>query len=274
MGADRADRGLLACRAYSSSHSFRRLGHAAVAAVAGHVSQAVHPLFRASRRRASWPPRCSACLLGRASSAPIVVCNNDHRFLVRDEAERAGIAPGAIVLEPVARNTAPAIAVAALLVAAHRSGRHPRRDAVGPRRSRTKRASCAAVRRAAEVAAAGRLVLFGIAPQRAAHGLRLHPARRTAAGLRGRLRRRQPSPRSRTARPPRAISRAGELLLEQRHLRARRARVSRRAGAPASLRILAAARRRWPAARDDLGFLRLDARGVCARRRASPSTMR
>src|SRR6186713_568612 len=47
---------------------------------------------------------------------PVVVCNNDHRFLVRDEAEQAGIEPAAILLEPVARNTAPAIAAAALLI--------------------------------------------------------------------------------------------------------------------------------------------------------------
>src|SRR6185503_3915749 len=43
---------------------------------------------------------------------PIVVCNNDHRFLVKDEIDRAGVTPQAIVLEPLARNTAPAIAVA------------------------------------------------------------------------------------------------------------------------------------------------------------------
>ena len=44
---------------------------------------------------------------------PIVLCNNDHRFLVKEEAARAGIEPQAVILEPVARNTAPAIAVAA-----------------------------------------------------------------------------------------------------------------------------------------------------------------
>src|SRR5262245_53828214 len=51
-------------------------------------------------------------------SPPIVLCNNGHRFLVKEEAERAGIDPRAIILEPIARNTAPAIAVAALV--AHR----------------------------------------------------------------------------------------------------------------------------------------------------------
>ena len=46
--------------------------------------------------------------------APILVANNDHRFLIASELERAGVEAGAILLEPVARNTAAAIAVAAL----------------------------------------------------------------------------------------------------------------------------------------------------------------
>jgi mannose-1-phosphate guanylyltransferase/mannose-6-phosphate isomerase len=46
---------------------------------------------------------------------PILLCNNDHRFLVAEEVERAGLKPHAIILEPIARNTAPAIAVAALV---------------------------------------------------------------------------------------------------------------------------------------------------------------
>jgi mannose-1-phosphate guanylyltransferase / mannose-6-phosphate isomerase len=100
---------------------------------------------------------------GEGVAPPIVVCNNDHRFLVRDEAEQAGIALSAIVLEPAARNTAPAIAVAALLVQrkdpdgilAIMPSDHVIRDETG---------FVAAVRRAAEVAGAGRLTLFGIAP--------------------------------------------------------------------------------------------------------------
>ena len=55
--------------------------------------------------------------LGQDSSfrPPILLCNNDHRFLVREEVDRSGLKPHAIVLEPIARNTAPAIAVAALV---------------------------------------------------------------------------------------------------------------------------------------------------------------
>lgn len=45
---------------------------------------------------------------------PIVVCNEDHRFTVAEQLQKIGI-KGSIVLEPVARNTAPAIALAAML---------------------------------------------------------------------------------------------------------------------------------------------------------------
>ncbi len=96
-------------------------------------------------------------------AGPILLCNNDHRFLVKEEVDRAGITPMAIILEPVARNTAPAIAVAAL--AAHRDNPnaiiavmpsdHVVLDEVK---------FVEAIKRAAKVASTGRLVLFGIKP--------------------------------------------------------------------------------------------------------------
>ncbi|TVS18190.1 MAG: mannose-1-phosphate guanylyltransferase/mannose-6-phosphate isomerase, partial [Gammaproteobacteria bacterium] len=54
-------------------------------------------------------------LRARAATAtpPVVVCNHSHRFLVAEQARDIGGRPGAILLEPMARNTAPAIAVAA-----------------------------------------------------------------------------------------------------------------------------------------------------------------
>jgi mannose-1-phosphate guanylyltransferase/mannose-6-phosphate isomerase len=45
---------------------------------------------------------------------PLVVCNNEHRFLVAEQLRQLGIAGAAILLEPVGRNTAPAVAMAAL----------------------------------------------------------------------------------------------------------------------------------------------------------------
>src|SRR6201996_5782520 len=52
-----------------------------------------------------------------AFAAPLVVCNNEHRFLIAEQLRAAGVADARIVLEPVGRNSAPAIAAAAMLVA-------------------------------------------------------------------------------------------------------------------------------------------------------------
>ncbi len=54
---------------------------------------------------------------GPGFDAPVVVCNVEHRFLVAEQLRDAGIQDARILLEPVGRNSAPAIAAAALLVA-------------------------------------------------------------------------------------------------------------------------------------------------------------
>lgn len=101
-------------------------------------------------------------------AGPTIICNNDHRFLVRAECDRAGINPRLIALEPEARNTAPAIAAAALLVADEADAvlcimpsDHVIEDTSG---------FVDAVRQAAEVARTKRLVLFGIQPSEAHTG--------------------------------------------------------------------------------------------------------
>lgn len=48
---------------------------------------------------------------------PIVICNDEHRFIVAEQLREVGITPSAIILEPSARNTAPALALGALLLA-------------------------------------------------------------------------------------------------------------------------------------------------------------
>ncbi len=53
-------------------------------------------------------------LNGLSALAPIVVCNQEHRFLVAEQLREISIQPQKIILEPTARNTAPAIALAAL----------------------------------------------------------------------------------------------------------------------------------------------------------------
>ena len=97
-------------------------------------------------------------------SAPILLCNNDHRFLVKEELEQLGVEAKSIILEPVARNTAPAIAVAAL--AALRESP----DAViavmpSDHMIKDEAKFTEAIGKAAKIAAAGKLVLFGITPK-------------------------------------------------------------------------------------------------------------
>ncbi len=109
--------------------------------------------------------------LGAAGSfeAPIIVCNNDHRFLVAEETVKAGIEPQAIILEPMARNTAAAVAVAALFalkrdpdaVLVVMPSDHVVDDTQG---------FVEGIKRAAAIAAAGHLVLFGIKPAEAHTG--------------------------------------------------------------------------------------------------------
>ena len=47
-------------------------------------------------------------------AAPMLICNEDHRFIVAEQMRQIGVEPNAIMLEPIGRNTAPAITVAAL----------------------------------------------------------------------------------------------------------------------------------------------------------------
>ncbi len=100
---------------------------------------------------------------------PIILCNNDHRFLVKAEIEQSKVACKAIILEPIARNTAPAIAIAALEVASESPNGvivvMPSDHAIKDTPKFVE-----AVKRAAKVAATGKLVLFGIKPDSAHTG--------------------------------------------------------------------------------------------------------
>ncbi|XUP27613.1 mannose-1-phosphate guanylyltransferase/mannose-6-phosphate isomerase [Xanthomonas axonopodis pv. vasculorum] len=98
-----------------------------------------------------------------AGHAPIVVANEEHRFMAAEQLQQLGVKPSAILLEPKGRNTAPAIAVAAL--EATRDGADPlllvlpSDHVIG-----NEAAFQAAVKVAAEAAAQGKLVTFGIKP--------------------------------------------------------------------------------------------------------------
>ena len=47
-------------------------------------------------------------------AAPIIICNEDQRFIVAEQMREINVRPNSIILEPVGRNTAPAIALAAI----------------------------------------------------------------------------------------------------------------------------------------------------------------
>ncbi len=55
-----------------------------------------------------------------AVGAPVVIANEDHRFLVAEQLRQMGRSAEAIILEPVGRNTAPAVALAALKALKHK----------------------------------------------------------------------------------------------------------------------------------------------------------
>ena len=110
----------------------------------------------------------------RDVGGPIVVCNESHRFMVAEQLLEAGHSPQAILLEPVGRNTAPAVAVAALVALEH----HGRDATNGPDADpvllvlpadhviRDVQAFQAAVEQARAAAEAGKLVTFGVKPDR------------------------------------------------------------------------------------------------------------
>lgn len=58
-------------------------------------------------------------LSGLEHQDPLIICNEDHRFIVAEQLRKADIYNSGIILEPVGRNTAPAIALAALKASAN-----------------------------------------------------------------------------------------------------------------------------------------------------------
>ena len=101
---------------------------------------------------------------GRPFRPPLVVGNHEHRFLIAEQLRRAKCRPRAVMLEPSARNTAPACAAAAAYVAARDPDALmlvlPSDHVIG-----NPKALRRAVASAAAAAAQGYLVTFGIAPK-------------------------------------------------------------------------------------------------------------
>jgi len=103
---------------------------------------------------------------GLAETGPaLVICNHQHRFQVAEQLQQIGVAPQALMLEPVGRNTAPAVALAALLLLEEDPealvlalpSDHVIRDVPAFHR---------AITQAARLAREGRIALLGIVPSK------------------------------------------------------------------------------------------------------------
>lgn len=114
-----------------------------------------HSLFQASARRLSGP----------GFAKPVVVTGSDFRFIVTEQLSKVAVIPAEILIEPSARNTAPAILAATLAIAKDTPeglvlvapSDHLIPDEAGFR---------ATVHAAAETAVTGQIVTFGIHPDR------------------------------------------------------------------------------------------------------------
>lgn len=138
------------------------------------------PLSRASYPKQYWPlagggeetllQQTQQRLEGlEGLAAPLLICNEDHRFIVAEQMRQIGVEPAGILLEPVGRNTAPAVAVAAMQATAQGddplllvlAADHAIRNAAAFRDTITAGAAAAE---------AGQLVTFGIVPTAAETG--------------------------------------------------------------------------------------------------------
>jgi mannose-1-phosphate guanylyltransferase/mannose-6-phosphate isomerase len=109
-----------------------------------------------------------ALALGDFVQRPLLVCNEQHRFLAAEQLRSAGVEPAGVVLEPIGRNTAPAVAVAALEALRGASTDADPLLLVLPADHviLDQDAFGAAVAAALDAAGAGRLVTFGVVPDR------------------------------------------------------------------------------------------------------------
>jgi mannose-1-phosphate guanylyltransferase/mannose-6-phosphate isomerase len=129
------------------------------------------PVSRESFPKQFWPLVSDRTLLQSSAlratdvrfAPPIVICNHEHRFVVAEQLRAAGIEDARIVLEPTGRNTAPAIATAALLVAKDDPSAVLWVMSADSAMQRTETLS-AAIDVAEAAARAGRIVLFGMQP--------------------------------------------------------------------------------------------------------------
>lgn len=190
---------------------------------------------------------------GAGFAAPVVVTGNEFRFIVSDQLRAAGVLPAAILIEPAARNTAPAALASALYLATKDPQAlllltptdHAIADATAFR---------AAVKLGRVAAEAGQIVIFGIQATRAETGYGwLEAGAATFPGVQQLTRFIEKPDAARAAQlfaDPQHLWNAGVVLV--------RASVLIEAFAAHAPAILAALRPAMTAGEVDLGFIRID----------------
>ncbi|MFC3126308.1 mannose-1-phosphate guanylyltransferase/mannose-6-phosphate isomerase [Pseudoroseomonas globiformis] len=158
----------------------------------GGTGSRLWPLSREGFPKQFWPLLSQNSMLqdtvaraqGPGFSSPMVICNEAHRFLVAEQLHANGMQDAKIVLEPVARNSAPAIAAAAVL--AHEADPDAVLWLMAADAAITDTAALnAALARAAAAARAGRIVAFGMKPTSPETGYGYIEAGAPLAGLEG-----------------------------------------------------------------------------------------
>ena len=151
-----------------------QIGRVVPVILSGGSGTRLWPVSRESFPKQLWPLVSDHSMLqetalrgvGEAFAAPLVVCNEEHRFLIAEQLRTVGVQGARIVLEPVGRNSAPAIAVAALIAAEKDPGAVLWMMAADAAISDTAKLHEVLVL-AVAAARAGRIVLFGMRPRRA-----------------------------------------------------------------------------------------------------------
>ena len=98
--------------------------------------------------------------------SPLLICNQAHRFLVAEQLQEIQVNPLAIVLEPVGRNTAPAIAIAALSAIEETGEDSTLLILPSDHVIIDEERFCQLVQQASQFAEADKLVTFGIVPSK------------------------------------------------------------------------------------------------------------
>ncbi|HTR16554.1 MAG TPA: mannose-1-phosphate guanylyltransferase/mannose-6-phosphate isomerase [Acetobacteraceae bacterium] len=107
------------------AHAGPRPGRVVPVILSGGSGTRLWPVSRETFPKQFWPLTSDRTLIqetvlratGEGFAPPVVVCNQAHRFIIAEQLRQAGIEDARIVLEPAGRNSAPAVAAAALLVA-------------------------------------------------------------------------------------------------------------------------------------------------------------